>query len=428
MKPPFYKKALHFTLWAIVLSATTWLSAANPTDPAPPSNGGLAAKLQPFVDNHVIAGCVVLVANKTAILDLETAGYSDLDAKTPMEKGDLFWIASMTKSFTGLALMMMVDEGKLNLNDPVEKYLPEFKGQMVVDEKDKAHPHPPQHPITVKEVMSHTAALIEKPKQHHVLKADILEVANAPLEWEPGTKYRYNNAGINIGGYLVETLSGMSYGDFMRQRVLDPLEMKDTTFWPNDRQAAHLAKTAIIDPVTKTLRNRNENADFIKNSKLRGTVPPVMLSQFTGDLMPDYALHYAMPAGGLYSTATDVSKFCRMLLNGGTYKGKQYITPSSLKLMTGDRTGPVTVSPDEAYGVGFAVKKKQIADGLSIGSFGHRGARKTVMWVDPDNQLVLIMLLQNGDLTGQQQNDLNTAFFKNAIDKYGRAKLPPKSL
>ena len=427
MKPPFYQRALHFTLWAIVLSTTSWVCEANPTEPAPPSSGGLAAKLQPFVDKHVIAGCVVLVANKDRILDLEPVGYSDLDAKKPMKTDDLFWIASMTKSFTGLALMMMVDEGKLNINDSVEKYLPQFKGQMVVDEKDKDHPHRPQHPITVREVMSHTAALVEKPKQHHILKDDISEIAKAPLEWEPGTKYRYNNAGINIGGYLVEVLSGMRYGDFMRQRVLDPLGMKDTTFWPNDEQAAHLAKTAIIDPVTKTLKNRNENADFIKNTKLRGTVPPVMLSQFTGDLMPDYALHYAMPAGGLYSTATDVSRFCQMLLNGGTFKGRQYITPASLKAMTADQTGPVTVSPDEAYGVGFAVKKKQIADGLSIGSFGHRGARKTVMWVDPVNQLVLIMLLQNGEFTGQQQNDLNTAFFRTAIDKYGRAKPMPKS-
>ena len=133
-----------------------------------------------------------------------------------------------------------------------------------------------------------------------------------------------------------------------------------------------------------------------------------------------------MPAGGLYSTAIDVSQFCRMLLNGGLYKEKQFVTPASLKMMTADQTGPVMVSPDEAYGVGFALKKKKIEDGLSAGSFGHRGARKTVMWVDPDNQIVLIMLLQNGDFTGHQQNDLNTAFFKNAIDKYGRAKPTPK--
>jgi CubicO group peptidase (beta-lactamase class C family) len=387
---------------------------------APPSDGGLAAKLRPFVDNQTIAGCVLLVANKDRILDLETAGYSDIDKKTPMQPDNLFWIASMTKSFTAVALMMMVDEGKVNINDPVEKYLPEFKGQMVVDQTGgNPAPHAPSHPITVRECMSHTAALTEKPKQHWVLQDDVAEIAKAPLEWEPGTKFRYNNAGINVGGYLVQVLSGMPYGDFIRQRLLDPLEMKDTTFWPTDAQASHFAKGGIMDPVTKRLKDRDGNEDLIANVKLRGTVPPILLTQMTGELLPTYAKHYAMPAGGLYSTAEDISKFCRMLLNGGTYKGKTYISPASLKLMTTNETGGVPVNPTEGYGLGYFVQKAPSDDGPSVGSFGHRGAPRTAMWVDPNNGLVLV-ILQHASLTGAQQKAEYTAFFKNAIARYGK--------
>jgi CubicO group peptidase (beta-lactamase class C family) len=391
-----------------------------------PSDGGLAAKLQPFVDNHVIGGCVVLVADKEKILDLETVGYSDLDAKTPMQPNDLFWIASMTKSFTAAALMMMVDEEKLDINDPVEKYLPEFKGQMVMDENDKGHAHPPQHPITVREIMSHTSALTEKPKEDHILKDDVMEIAKAPLEWEPGTKFRYNNSGINVGGYLVEVLSGMPYGQFIQQRILDPLEMKDTTYWPTEEQASHLVKSVTVDAATHKLKNVTGDPGLMKNVKAHGGVPAMMLSQFGGELIPEYANHYAWPAGGLFSTATDVSKFCRMLLNGGTYKGRQYLTPASLKQMTTDETGSVFVNPDSAYGLGYFVLKKKGDDGMSVGSFGHLGARKTVMEIDPENGLVLIMMLQNMDLSGQQLKDLySKAFFKTAITKYGRAERVP---
>ena len=150
MNVPAYLRIFRVASLPSSICAAFFLASVSAAPVSYPSNGGLAAKLQPFVDSQVIGGSLVLVANKEKILDLEAVGYSSLDSKTPMQPNDLFWIASMTKSFTAVALMMMVDEGKVNINDPVEKYLPEFKGQMVVDEKDKDHPHPPQHPITVR--------------------------------------------------------------------------------------------------------------------------------------------------------------------------------------------------------------------------------------------------------------------------------------
>ena len=126
----------------------------------PPSSGGLAAKLQPFIDDQTMAGAVMLVATKDKILDLEAVGYSDLAAKTPMTTQSFFWIASMSKAMTASALMMLVDEGKVSVDDPVEKYLPEFQGQMVADPKDPASaPHSPSHPITIREILSHTSGL-----------------------------------------------------------------------------------------------------------------------------------------------------------------------------------------------------------------------------------------------------------------------------
>ncbi len=164
---------------------------------------------------------MALIADKDHVLDLETAGYSSLSAKTPMQADNLFWIASMTKSFTAAALMMLVDEGKLHLNDPVEKYLPEFQGQMVAEAGQA--PHPPQHPITIREIMDHTSGLVtpNNPalKRTYTLKETVAQVAALPLQWEPGTKFQYNNSGINTGARIIEVVSGVPYTDFMQQRL-----------------------------------------------------------------------------------------------------------------------------------------------------------------------------------------------------------------
>ncbi len=380
----------------------------------------MAAKLQPFIDNHVIAGAVVLVADRDKVLDLEAVGYSNLPAKKPMKTTDLFYIASMTKCFTAAALMMTVDEGKVNINDPVEKYLPEFKGQMVEEAESKGQRHPPQHPITIKEVMSHTAALPGEPRaKRYTLEEDIKEIAKVPLQWEPGTKFKYSQ-GPAIGGRIVEAVSGIPYCQFIQQRLLDPLGMKDTTFWPNAEQASHLALTHIYNPQTKTLEPIQHNSELINEGKC-GTVPPVILSQFPASMIPSYAHHFAKPTGSLFSTASDLSKFCQMLLNGGTYQGKRYISPAALKQMTSIQTGDLRVGDGvQGYGLGFFVQKKAVDGGPSVGSFGHHGARKTQMWIDPQNQLAVVLMVQCWELTHAQEHDLFTAYRQQATARYGK--------
>ena len=387
----------------------------------------LAPVLQSAIDKHIVAGAVVLVADKDHVLDLEAAGVSSISAKTPMQTDALFWIASMTKSFTGTALMMLVDEGRVKLDDPVEKYLPEFKGQMVSADKDHPEPHPPQHPITVREIMDHTSGLVlasdKALKQNHSLREDVAQYAAQPLRQEPGTKYEYNNCGINTGGRIIEVLSGMSYADFMQQRLSTPLALKDTTFWPGEDLGHRLATTA------KTTADKSglEDIDFSKDLTPAGIqkfsegvpVPHALLVNFGMGPLFDYAKHYAMPAGGLYSTASDVGRFCQMLLNGGQWQGKQYLSAPAFQQMATNQTGDVIVGGgDEGYGVGWSVQKK---DGRApaVGAFGHRGARKTMMWVDPKNQLVMVLMVQSMDMTGPQSNELYNSFLKAAIEKYG---------
>ena len=259
--------------------------------------GPIAPVLQSFVDKHIAPGVVALVASKDGVLTLEKAGYASLANKTAIGEDALFWIASMSKSLTGTALMMLVDEGRISLDDPVEKYLPEFKGQMVAGPEGTDTPHPPKHPITVREIMSHTSGLVlasEKTlRRTRVLKDDVAVYAARPLRQEPGTKYEYNNCGINTGGRIIEVVSGMSYADFMQRRLFDPLGMKDTTCWPDEEQAARLAHTA---------RFTEDKTDLIEILLDANATPEAILKFSGGVPVPRAALATAERAaqrGGL---------------------------------------------------------------------------------------------------------------------------------
>jgi CubicO group peptidase (beta-lactamase class C family) len=220
------------------------------------SNPAVARALQPFVDDGTLAGVVAAAANKDGLVSVDALGYADLAGKTPMRPDTLFWIASQTKVVTAAALMMLVDEGKVHIDDPVEKYLPEFRGQMLIAEHDDQHvllKHPAQ-PITVRHILTHTSGLpfaspLEQPTLDlYPLSARVHSYAMLPLEFEPGSRYQYSNEGINTAGRMIEVVSGMSYEDFLQQRLFDPLGMTDTTFWPSAAQAKRLAKTYTASP------------------------------------------------------------------------------------------------------------------------------------------------------------------------------------
>ena len=221
----------------------------------------ISTALQPFVDSHSLAGAVALVADRDKILDVEAVGFSDVGANKAMKTDALFWIASQSKPITATALMMLVDEGKVHLDDPVAKYLPEFNNLWLAVEQDNEHLllHRPKHPITVRNILSHTSGLpfssaMEQPTLDTLsLEEGVRSYAMTPLQYEPGAKYQYSNAGINTAGRIIEVVSGMPYSEFsqMIEKGNDP-DFQQATDGPlrgKPRGPLHVAgNTSALDP------------------------------------------------------------------------------------------------------------------------------------------------------------------------------------
>jgi CubicO group peptidase (beta-lactamase class C family) len=356
----------------------------------------LAKELQPFVDRHALAGAVALVADQSGVLSTDAVGFADVGAGKAMAADALFWIASQSKPMTATAVMMLVDEGKIALDDPVEKYLPEFKTQVVVAEdasNKKSAPHAPAHPFTIREALSHMTGLpfksaAEAPTLDGLPLADaVRSYAATPLQWEPGSAYQYSNAGVNTAARVLEVVAGMPYEQFMQKRLFDPLGMVDTTFWPTAAQVARLAKS------------------YKPNDQKNGLVE-IQIGQLRYPL-DDRAHRFPMPAGGLFSTAKDVFRFCRMLLNGGELDGKRYLSAAALRELSRRQT-PESVK--NSYGLGFAV---------SGDSFGHGGAEATNMDIRPKDGLVLVWMVQHAGFPGDGKEAQNV-FRKWALERYAK--------
>ncbi|MCA9052272.1 MAG: beta-lactamase family protein [Planctomycetaceae bacterium] len=357
---------------AVMLSLAATLCAREPK--AVPA---LVESVQPFVDRHELAGAVMLVADKEGILAVETVGSADIAAGGKMQPDSMFWIASQTKPITAAALMMLVDEGRVRLDDPVEQYLPEFKGQMVVAEKDDQHVllKRPQHPITVREVLSHTSGLpfksgVEEPTLDlYPLIARVRSYAMTPLDFEPGTKYQYSNAGINTAARIIEVVTGTPYEQFLDERLIRPLGMTDTTFWPTEAQAARIAKSY----------RPGEGGQGLADTTISQLDYP----------LTDRTRRTPMPAGGLFSTAHDLSRFYRMLLSGGELDGRRYLSEAAVQELTRRQT-PAELQ--QSYGLGFNVSERH---------FGHGGAYSTNTTAHTDKGLILIWLVQHAGFPGE---------------------------
>ena len=350
--------------------------------------------LQPYLDKREIAGAVVLIANRERVLDREMVGYSNIADHTLMRPNTMFWIASMSKAMTAAAVMMLVDEGMISLDDPVEKYLPEFKAQMVSAESVASPPgsrtgasssdskrgdaeklEPLKHPITIRELLSHTAGLRFSSKREtpaldlHPLKTAVESYAAEPLESQPGEKYSYSNEGFNIAGRIVEVVSGMPFEEFLQQRLFTPLGMRDTTFWPDEEQIKRLAQ-----------------------SYESGSLRAVPIDQLKYPLN-DRRHRFPIPAGGLFSTADDVARFCQMMLNDGTFEGKRYLSEKAIRLITTKETGSRV---DKNYGLGWNV---------GFGFYEHSGAYKTDMKVDVRRDLIVVLMVQHANDWKSEERD-----------------------
>jgi CubicO group peptidase (beta-lactamase class C family) len=382
---------LLFTLIGLSLSA---ILCATPAPLA--SFAAVGRNMQPFVDKGTIAGAVTLVASHDRILDLQAVGFADLAARKPLRADDLFWIASMTKPMTAVAVLMLQEEGKLNLEDPVEEHLPEFKHQWLIAENktNELKLVRPEHPITVRDLLTHTSGLGSVPSPRFDCSLAELSAlcSQAPLEFPPGSKWKYSTEGINVLGRIVEVVSGQNCADFFQRRIFDPLGMKDTTFWPTPRQAKRLAKSYIPDGAGHLVET---NIYF-----LRGGLSDRHRTPF--------------PGGGLFSTARDVARFYQMALNDGSFNGKRILLPATLALMTHTQSGEIKTGFTEgmSWGLGFQVVKQPagVTAMLSPGTFGHGGAYGTQSWADPKKDLILILMIQRAGLGNGDESPMRKAF------------------
>ena len=295
---------------------------------------------------------------------------------------------------TAVAVMMLVDEGKIALDDPVEKYLSEFRDQKLIVKQDNGDVllRKPNHPITIREVLSHMSGLpfqseIEKPFLDGLpLAAAVRSYAMTPLETEPGTHYQYSNAGINTAGRILEVVSGLAYEEFMQKRLFDPLGMADTTFWPNEEQVSRLAKS---------YRPNDEKINLEEFPFPKLTYP-----------LTERSNRFPMPAGGLFSSAQDTARFCQMLLNGGVVDGQRYVSEASFVELTKRQT-PSAVK--ESYGLGFSVGENW---------FGHGGAHATNMEMHPDKGIAFVWMVQHGGFLGEGEK-AQGAFKEWAMKRFG---------
>src|SRR5437762_5357664 len=302
-------KTKHSHLAHFALSAA--LCGALPAFADGPKLPGIGAAMQELVAKNEIAGAVTVVVTKDKLLHLESTGLADVAAERPMTPASLFLIASTTKPVTGAAILILQDEGKLNVADPVAKYLPGFA--------DLKTPSGKPANLTITQILTHTSGLGEASgpdAQKARTLADLVPLwLAAPMQYEPGEKWKYTQSGINAAARIVEVVSGMTFDAFLQKRLFDPLGMKHTTFYLTPKMRSQL--------VTAYAKN--------KETGLLEPVPP----------RADFGWPNNPPQGngGLYSTAPDYARFCQMLLNGGTFKGRRYLSSTAMKFLTTPQTG-----------------------------------------------------------------------------------------
>jgi CubicO group peptidase (beta-lactamase class C family) len=367
--------------------------------------------IRSVMNRHVaekqIPGAVCLIARRGKIAYQEAFGLADIEAGKPMQLDTIHRIYSMTKPITSVAVMMLYEEGKFQLNDPVAKYLPEFgKMQVGIEEKDPQTGNPvlktapAKRPITIRDLLRHTAGLtygffsetlVDKEYRKAKILSDlnlsefVTHLAQIPLAYEPGTRWHYS-VSVDVLGRLVEVLSGKSFDQFLQERIFNPLNMQDTGFYVPAAKKDRLAKLysptkeGKIKPAT-ICATRQECVERFPDAAPSYLEPPTLLSG----------------GGGLVSTAHDYLLFCQMLLNQGHYDGKRLLSRKTVQLMSSDNLGTIpSAMPGYGFGLGFAVSRAPGEAGImgSPGEFNWGGAAGTRFWIDPQEELIGIFMIQ----------------------------------
>ncbi len=343
--------------------------------PAKPEEVGLdSAKLaaikpamEALIKEKRAAGVVTLLVKDGRVVHHDAAGFANVESGRPMTTDAMFWIASMTKNITATAVMILVDEGKLSLDDPASKWVPELGAVKLTNGQPLARP------VTLRDLLSHTSGLADperKPSDGNVtLEQYTKDLVKEPFDFQPGEKFEYS-FGTTVAGRCVEVASGKAFGAFIQERILSPLKMDDTTFAPDAAQRLRIARTY----------------------KLSGDkLVPAHNAFLTSE--PDIKRE-AEPSGGLFSTALDMARFYEMIRNSGELDGKRIVSAKGVAEMTKSHTvGGKAIQ----YGLGWFTNggEKKVTGAFGVNSFGHGGAFATHGWVDPEKKMTIVFMVQN---------------------------------
>ncbi len=357
----------------------------------------IAADLQARVDANKLSGAVVMIAKDGEIQMSQAFGNQTVEDSVPMTTDSIFRIFSMTKPVAGTALMILHDEGKFQMSDPVEKYIPEFANMQVFAAENadgSVATEAAAHPMTIQELVSHTGGLMyvpplsSGPVPNAYLKAGILsrdvaladqipKLGEIPLGYQPGTQWVYSIS-VDVQGYLVEVLSGQPFDEFLQQRIFGPLGMVDTSFYVEAAKASRLAGQ--YRPGTDGTLQRSDNGDFLEKPAF-----------FSG-------------GGGLTSTASDYMKFAQMHLNGGELNGTRILSEAAVQIMRSNQLpdsidGIGALYPGNVFGVDFAVVNDSAKfNGAPEGTHWWWGIAGSWFWIDPVQNIVFVGMIQNDDI------------------------------
>ena len=365
--------ARYITITALALLTTAGRSVA-----AESSFETVTTRMQQHVDGEEISGAVTLVMHNGKRVHCSAVGMADTENSKPMRVDAIFRIASMTKPITATAMMILQDEGKLHIDDEVGKHLSAFANPKLSDGTPVK--------LTIRDIMTHTGGITKKKDRTGTLnlKGVAEMIAAEAIEYPPGTSWRYTQ-GITVCGRIIEVASGMPYDDFLSERIFKPLNMVDTTFFPQGAQRERVVVT--YQP--------GENGTGIRPSELAylRRAPEVKPVPY--------------PSGGLFSTAHDMALFFQAILNGGIYDGSRIVSEDAVRQMTSMLTPKdmkTAFTPGNSWGLGWAVVREPqgVTGMLSPGTYGHGGAYGTQAWCDPVKNVVYLLLIQrrgfgNGD-------------------------------
>jgi CubicO group peptidase (beta-lactamase class C family) len=408
------RKTFHLAPLLICIACS--LSALAQQLPRPEDAGFSSERLaritqffQSEVDKGAIPGAVLLVSRNGKIVYQQAIGYQDRESKIPMKLDAIFRIFSMTKPVATVAVMMLAEEGKIDVMAPVARYLPEFKDVLVgVEKPDPATGkptltlEPPVRPMTVQDLLRHTSGLVYGPfgntlvhqaynqanlfDHGQTLAEFVTKLSKLPLAHQPGSTWEYGMS-VDVLGRIVEVVSGLPFDRFLEERITKPLRMPDTAFYLTPAQMTRMAEPQVV-PSTGKRPAMGEVADLTRDK----------VKWFSG-------------GGGMVSTASDYARFCQMLVNGGELDGVRLLSPKTLAVMTSDQVPPgaarVSMLPatqdlspipelGQSFGLGFAVRTSPgyTAVSGSVGDYFWAGALGTYFWVDPQEKLYAIMMLQ----------------------------------